>query len=116
MTMLIRLRDSYLTANADVKLSVTIGEGQRGFIEVLMNGAVLASGNGITKLSIGAGPNVAGNRLRVSSTVTDTNEMTNRTSVMYELEGGARDQSWVSEHTIDADGGSVDYDASFLLI
>jgi hypothetical protein len=114
--MLIRLRDSYLTADGDVKLTVTIGEGQRGFVEVLLNGAVLGSGSGITDLTIGAGPIVAGTRLRVTSTVTDTNEMTNRTSVTYELEGGARPQSWVSDHTLDADGGSVDYDASFLLI
>jgi hypothetical protein len=114
--MLIRIRDSYIVAEGPVTLDVSLGEGQKGFIEVLLSGKVLASGTRIEGLELGDGQALAGQKLRITSTVTDTNPMTNRTSVTYRLSGGKSDRRYMSRHEVDSEGDTVDYDAIFLLI
>ena len=114
--MLIRLRDSYLTGTGPVHLDVTIGDGQRAYVEVSINGTVLDSGSQITQRLLGGGPELAGKRLRVTSTVTDTNPSTNHTAVTYVLRHGQSEKRWVSDHTVDVEGGTVDYDAIFMML
>jgi hypothetical protein len=111
--MLVRLRESYLIGTNPVILDVIVGEGQKGLTEVLLNGATIASGASIHGLSL---PAISGQKLRVTSTVTDTNPDTNNTSVTYTLSGGKETQSFVSAHTVGSAGDTVDYDAIFLLI
>jgi hypothetical protein len=114
--MLVRLRDSYVLASGEVTLTVHIGEGQKGFVEVQVDGVTIGRGPDIPKLSIGIGPALAGRRLRVTSTVADTSDKTNRTSVTYILKGGQQEQTYKSEQDVDAPGGTVDYDAIFRLL
>lgn len=114
--MLIRLREAYTLANERVRLDVVVGEGQRGFIEVRLDGTPLANGHEITGLEVGSAADLAGRKLRIIATVTDTNLSTNRTSVTYTLSGGARTQSWNVQHEVDSEGETVDYDAIFRLL
>ena len=114
--MLIRLRDSYATADGPVTLDVISGDGQKAFIEVSLNGNVLTSGSTIESFPLGLGKAIAGQRLRITSTVADTNPHTNHTSMTYELSGGIRDSSWVSDHDVATDGDTMDYDAIFNLL
>ena len=114
--MLVRLRDAYIVADADVTLDVTVGEGQKAFLEVLLNGLPIGHGADVKGLIVGKGNEVAGSRLRITATVTDTNTDTNRTSVTYRLTGGRTTMIRTSEHTVDIDGDTVDYDAIFLLL
>lgn len=114
--MLVRLRESYLLKAGPVTLDVDVGEGQRGYVEVQLNGRLIQSGPGISQLRLGDGSDLRGGRLRVTSTVTDTNPQTNRTNVTYRLSGGQRDTSYISSHEVDRPGGTVDYDAIFRLI
>lgn len=114
--MLVRLRDSYILAEDDVTLDVTVGEGQKAFLEVLLNGLPIGHGADVSGLVIGNGTELAGSRLRITATVTDTNTDTNRTSVTYRLTGGRSPKVRTSEHTVDVDGDTVDYDAIFLLL
>ena len=114
--MLVRLKDSYVVADAEVKLTVEIGEGQKGYVEVQLDGRTIGQGDGITDLPIGPGPELGGRKLRVTSTVTDTNDKTNHTSVMYTLKGGRQTQSYDSRYEVEAPGATVDYDAIFRLL
>jgi hypothetical protein len=114
--MLVRLRDAYVLADDDVKLDVTVGEGQKAFLEVLLNGRPIGHGADVKDLAVGKGSELAGSRLRITATVTDTNTDTNRTSVTYRLTGGRSTMVRTSEHTVDIDGDTVDYDAIFLLL
>jgi len=114
--MLVRLRDSYVVAGGEVTLTVQIGEGQKGFVEVQLDGVTIGRGADIPKLSIGMGPALAGRRLRVTSTVADTSEATNHTSVTYILKGGQQERTYRSEQDVDAPGDTVDYDAIFRLL
>ena len=111
--MLVRLRESYLISTGPVTIDVTVGEGQKGFTEVLLNGATIASGSSIHALTV---PGISGQKLRVTSTVTDTNPATNNTSVTYTLSGGKETQTFTSAHAVGSAGDTVDYDAIFLLI
>lgn len=114
--MLVRLRESYIVGDRTVILDVTIGNGQRGYIEVLLNGTLIASGPRISGLAVGADAAVARQKLRITATVTDTNVDTNHTSVTYTLSGGAATQKFQSTHDVDSAGDTVDYDAIFLLL
>jgi hypothetical protein len=114
--VLVRLRESYLVGESSVKLDVEIGDGQKAYVEVLLNGNLLASGNSIGGLDVGLGPALSGKKLRITATVTDTNANTNHTSVTYTLSGGAANQSFQSTHDVDSAGDTVDYDAIFLLL
>jgi len=114
--MLVRLRDSYVVAEGLVTLDVEVGEGQKSFVEVLLNGTPIASGAAIKALSVGQGSAIAGKKLRITTTVTDTNTNTNRTSVTYTLKGGKATQTFKSAHEVDSPGGTVDYDAIFRLL
>lgn len=114
--MLIRLKESYLVASGDVYLEVVVGQGQKGYVEVLLGGAFVTDGKEIRKHNLGKGTNLAGRKLRVTTTVADTNPNTNLTTVTYTLSGGKVNKTWESRHTVSAPGGSADYDAIFLLI
>lgn len=114
--MLIRLRESYAVANGDVAISVLIGDGQKGYTEVLVDGALRTSGADVRDYVLGKGTDLAGHRLRITSTVTDTNAQTNHTCVNYVLQGGVQDRTYQLEYTVQHDLDTVDYDAIFLLM
>jgi len=114
--MLIRLRDSYVTATGPIHLDVTIGSGQKAYVEVSINGTPVDSGSQIVQRLLGGGAELAGKRLRVTSTVTDTNPNTNNTAVTYVLRGGQSNRQWISAHDVDVEGGTVDYDAIFVML
>ena len=114
--MIVRLRDSYTTATDPVLLTVIAGEGQKAFIEARMDGNVITSGSGIVAFPLGNGPDIAGKKLRIATTVTDTNAGTNDTDVTYTLTGGAAAKSVMSSHTVDNPGETVFYDAAFTLL
>ena len=97
-------------------LDVTVGDGQRAFVEVLLDNVVIKTGHQIVGLTVGTGSDLRGRRLRVTTAVTDTNPATNHTSVTYQLTGGAADRTVTSEYTVSSAGGTVDYDAIFPLL
>jgi hypothetical protein len=114
--MLIRLRESYPVAQDNVVLSVVVGDGQKSYSEVLLDGRRLASGAELPTIDLGPGAALAGRRLRITSTVADTNPDTNHTSITYSLSGGVSDRTFALEHTVDLPGDTVDYDAIFRLL
>ena len=114
--MLVRLRDSYVLDAGDLIVSVTPGEGQKAYVELLLDGKLVGSGASIADLRVGSGAELAGRRLRATATVTDTNPRTNNTSVTFLLRSDRTARSWSSAHTVDVEGATVDYDAIFVLL
>lgn len=114
--MLIRLRESYVVGAGPVVLDVVSGEGQKSLIRVRLGGVVLKEAKTIEKLNLGSGPDLEGKTLRVVATVTDTNQATNHTSVTYTFTNDGEKKEFTSDHTVDSEGETVDYDAKFLLI
>lgn len=107
--------EDYALANGEVTLRVVVGDGQLGSSLVSVDKTQIASG-AIAFLTVGTGPSLVGKSLRVVTTVTDVQRMTNRTSVLYLLRGGKADRDLPLEETVDEEGDSVHYVVTFKLV
>ena len=112
--MAVALNTEYEVGAGDVTLTVVIGEGQLGSSLVKVGEKQLTIGD-VTKLKVGKGSAVAGKDLFIKTVVTDVNDKTDRTSVRYELKGGTVDKTFDLDATVDEEGGSVIYRATFAL-
>lgn len=106
----------YKVGAGPVTLDVTVGEKQKGFAKVWIEGKAEAIGEGpqITGLGIGNGGDIAAKTLEVLTTVSVINKNSNRTVVTYTLKGGASTRTFTSEHTATKIGDVVEYTADFL--
>jgi hypothetical protein len=104
----VRFETEYRVANADVRISIRIGDGQFGTSFMTLADRTFGPGD-IEDVMLGPGPELTGLELLVKSIVTDVNDMTNRTSISYELAGGEAPASHVLVASVDEDGGSVVY-------
>jgi hypothetical protein len=112
MAKIKRLNRQYQVGQGDLTLRLQVGEGQFGTSLVRLGDRDLASG-AVAMVLIGAGPDVAGQKLLVATTVTDVQRFTNRTSVRYVLTGGPQDAEFEAAAQVDEEGGSVHFRAQF---
>lgn len=106
------LETEYQVGTDDVFLLVTIGEGNLGRTLVQLDDTDPTLGD-IKRLKIGAGDALAGKKLLVRTMVNDVNDMTNHVDVRYELLGGKNNQTFDLEGTVDEEGGSLTFEATF---
>lgn len=105
----------YAVGDGDVRLKVTIGQGQFGSTLVTVGAKVFAQERLFDQV-IGRGRELRGQAVTVFSVVNDTNLQTNRTSVTYELTGGPTPLKQTAGLTVDEERESVDYVATFTLV
>jgi len=110
--MAVRLNTTYEVAGGDVSLTVTIGNGQLGASLVRLGTREIGSGQ-IKDLPVGKGPAITGKTLTVKTVVADVNDKTNRTNVGYSLKGGKVPKDYDLEATVDQEGDSIIYRATF---
>lgn len=101
--------------NQAIRLSVTIGDGQIGVTSVNLGSEqmVVNHKNSLLDKEIGNGLNLKGKVLFCTTTVTDVQQATNKTSVTYELKGGQIPFSQTLSETVTSDGDVVFYTATF---
>ena len=90
----------------DVFLTVKIGQGQLGATEVFRRNDMLVKGGVvISRFNLGPGFSLAGDSISVESLVNDVGGQTNKMSVTYLIENGAKTTKFVARHTVahDAD-------------
>jgi len=104
--------DSYEVGSGEVKLRLIVGEGQIGTSLVILGDRELASGN-VMVVSLGSGSDLAGQTLRVKTTVNDVQRTTNRTSMTYIFEGGSSPKEILAKEDVDEEGDLVQYIATF---
>ena len=109
-----RLEEDYAVTDGDVQLSVIIGDRQFGTSLVTLDGEQLALGD-VNGLTVTAPGGLRGKKLFVKSVVTDVNDQSNFTSITYELSGGVAPKGFELRETVDNDGDSVVYRATFHL-
>ena len=115
--MYLKLEESYYVGSNEVFLSVTVGQGQPGYVRVRLDGRLIADGNdSLKRVSLGDGDELHGSVIEVLTTVTDTNPQHNRTSVEHLLEGGAADERFLMAYEFDRPRQTAIYDARFELI
>lgn len=114
--MIVRLNESYEAADDMVTITVEVGNGQKGHNTVYIDSDKRVSGSKITGEPLGNGAELRGKEIRVSSTVTDTNQNTNRTSVTYTLKGGKQDRVYALAYTVESERETVGYYAKFKVL
>jgi hypothetical protein len=77
---------TYGVGDGPVTLEVVIGEGQKGKIAILLNGAEVARGDGHVRKVLGSG--LDGAVVEIFSVVSHTNPQTTRISVTHTWSGG----------------------------
>lgn len=112
MPRIARVQGEYQVGDGDVTLRIAVGEGQLGTSLVRLDGKELASGS-LGMLLLGPGPALAGRRIRVATTVTDVQRLTNRTSVRYVLSGGPEEAAFDAKAEVEKEGDTVHYTARF---
>lgn len=104
----------YFVGDDNVRLTVTIGEGQFGSVRVIAGGKLFPHERTFDQ-TLGSGKDLKGTELVIASVVTDTNRQTNRTSVSYRLTGGPTEWRQTLTFTVDNEGDSVHYIAKIAL-
>ena len=112
----VTLNKSYKVAKKTVFISIRIGEGQFATSDVFLNSGRLVRASGaIGKLQIGGGPDIAGKDVLVRSVVNDVSSATNRMSITYRLEGGAKTEEHVAKGKVAKEGDLLIFEATFPL-
>jgi hypothetical protein len=106
----------YQVLDADVVLSIEIGDQQLGSSVVRLDGKVVGGPGEVTDLALGCGAQLAGRDLAVKTLVADVNENTNRTSVTYVLSGGVPHEPFIVRQQVPNNGDSATYRTTFRLL
>jgi hypothetical protein len=100
-----------------LKLTVTIGDAQKGVTSVTLGtNSLVSNQEGDVSLDIGIDNNVIGQTLYCSTTVTDIRTETKQTDVTYQLTGGVSDFQQRLNESVANLGDVVFYGATFFLI
>ena len=108
------IRHDCRVAGPEVRLTVTIGDGQTGVVSVYMDATLITRvPGGVGQLLLGTSATLAGHVLHVRTLVTDVMSLTNRMSVSYVLSGLSA--PCVTTHTgdVDNDGDQLTFRAYF---
>src|SRR5215813_11956053 len=95
----------FRVTDADVILTVTIGEGQLGASFVFRDGVLLVKGGVVIgSLNLGAGTDLVGKEVTIDSIVNDISTNTNKMSVRYVVENGGKKKSQLATHEVESEG------------
>ena len=114
--MAVSLTEFYrVLKNRKVFLTIKIGHGQVGDTTVKLGPDTILQNhkNTLRDYEIGLGKELHGKTLICTTTVADVRQETNKTSVTYELEGGARPYQSTMKKTVDKDGDVELYVSTF---
>ena len=110
----VELEQRYAVGGKDVRLSITIGEGQLGRSAVSLGSQLLVrASDAIGGLLLGSGTDLLEEELRVDTVVLDVNGLTNRMSVTYRLEGGKASKAWLAKGKVQSANDTLFFRATF---
>lgn len=110
----VELRDDYPVVSAqDVRLSVSIGEGQTGLVSVFLGGTRVSRTPAPIELLVGKGSVLRDKLLEVRTIVNDVNNQTNKMSVTYQLTGGVEPLECISKGEVLRENEPLDFTAVF---
>jgi hypothetical protein len=113
----VEVRDDYPVVNAqDVRLSVSIGEGQTGLVSVFLGGIRISRSPAPIDLRVGNGSHIRDTLLEVRTIVNDINNQTNKMSVTYQLTGGVLPLECISKGEVARENEPLDFTAVFAFL
>lgn len=99
----VRKNITYVVRDRPVTLGVRIGQGQIGSTAVFRGKEELASAGVVLRVLLGEGSDLVRSTVRADSIVQDVLAPTNRMTVEYVLEGGAKREVFESRATVKED-------------
>lgn len=105
---------TYVVGDGDVTLDVTIGDGQTGFISVLLNDTEVESGSDQVHAVLGPGPLVRGSTVEVFARVSWVSTSPN-SSLAYDWNGGPAPRTDIASGSFDVNGEPTPYQATYRL-
>ncbi len=111
ITKVYRVKDS----EDEVSITIKIGHGQNAATSIFLGGTELRSElrDDVIELHVGKGKDIKNKSLYCTTTVTDVRRETNETSVTYKLTGGVNTFENTYSETVDNEGETVSYMATF---
>jgi hypothetical protein len=100
----------------DVRIGITIGDGQIGGTALFLDGHPIGPRGAITDLRIGDGQDLAGRALLARTLVADVNEATNWTSVRYTMSTPAALPPMTASREVENDQEAVRYNTTFRFV
>ncbi len=111
------LMDHYPVLDArDVRLSVSLGEGQTGVVSVFLGGITIGRAPAPLDVRVGSGSDVRDKLLEVRTIVNDVRSQTNKMSVTYQLTGGLSPLECISRGEVAQENAALDFTAVFALL
>jgi hypothetical protein len=111
------IREDCRVAGPEVRLTVTIGDGQTGVVSVYVDGILITrAAGGVGQLLLGTSATLTGHVLHVRTIVTDVMSLTNRMSVSYVLSGLSAPCITSHEGIVDNDGDQLTFKAYFQFV
>ena len=104
------------SSDAEVRLSVEVGDGQVGGTSLLLDRTILGSGGAVNNVLIGTCKELRFKTLRCTTRVHDVNVLTNKTSVTYEFTGGVEDKEFPYQVEVNEEGGYATYSIAFIFV
>lgn len=113
----VTLNKSYEVRARNIFVSVSIGEGQFGTSDVLLDSQEILRASGpIGKLLVGNGDGLAGKTLTVRTIVNDVSAATNRMSVTYKLTGGRSTATFTARGRVAQSNDLLAFEANFSFV
>jgi hypothetical protein len=104
------------TGSGDIRLAVTIGEGQQGRSFVKLAGSEIVRGAGSLAVKLGPANKVKGKAVVVRSAVGDVLSATNKMSVTCRLQGGPAPKSVQARGSVTEEGDSLVFEITIDLV
>lgn len=110
----VSLKTQYPVDTGEITINIVIGEGQLGSSVVFLDSTEIKRGD-IRQLAIGKGQEIKGHKIFIKTVVSDINDKTNRTSVIYIIEGGKEKYQQTLEAIVEENGDVIRYYAEIEL-
>lgn len=111
----LKLNTTYPISQKNVKMTISIGDGNLGTTVVMLEDDILGIG-AISDLKIGKGDMIKGKALKTKTVVTDFNDQTQDLSVTYKLEGGKHPFNFTLHATTENVGASENFYAEIKFV
>jgi hypothetical protein len=114
MTIPVVTQGTYIVGPGAVTLDATIGEGNTGFISILLNGNEVATGNDGARADLGPGDLLRGSEVEVFARVSQMSPSP-RSSLTYDWNGGPAPQTDIARGNFQVNGEPTPYHAIYRL-
>jgi len=107
---------NYKVSGVDLKLTVVVGDAQRGYSNIWLDDVQLTEGRDIKDFRIAADKAISGKVLLIETQVSVVNPNSKHTSVTSTLVGGVQPQDYDTDEMAANTGDSIDHSTTITFV